>query len=401
MTTTAEWKQRSNFVLKLAQVGLRRGEIAKLLETSSDNVGYAIKQLKKRGQITDDMLGNPNAYMNALQLYRRLGELNANEFDAPLRKMLGEYLKIGALRQFYAGACEAAELFQRPTCPAEMETYRKFCVVVIGRTQIGQDSFDEVLRKVGALPWLPWPHSVREFQQLLARKVCDDALNRDSLAPAAWPHNVAEFINALLEKHLLESQRTTMQYLFGLQCEKLSHQQIAKKLHVSECRVRMLVARAYQKLRGLAGREFRMLWRGTSEQIMEMIADLKMRAGLQQVTDEQLSRMEGGAAVSAFASGDFVLVDGASISLTLMLYPVSELELSVRSGNCLKYTGIKYLGELIQRSETDMLKSKNFGRKSLKEIKEVLASMGLRLGIQIPEWMTRLFREAQRLRDGQ
>jgi len=63
--------------------------------------------------------------------------------------------------------------------------------------------------------------------------------------------------------------------------------------------------------------------------------------------------------------------------------PVEELELSVRAYNCLKNADIKFIGELVQRSEQEMLKTKNFGKKSLNEIKEVLHSMGLSLGVKI------------------
>jgi DNA-directed RNA polymerase subunit alpha len=65
---------------------------------------------------------------------------------------------------------------------------------------------------------------------------------------------------------------------------------------------------------------------------------------------------------------------------------VDELELSVRSANCLQNANIKYIGELVQRSESEMLKTKNFGRKSLKEIKEILAEMGLSLGMKLDNW---------------
>ncbi|MEJ2716805.1 MAG: DNA-directed RNA polymerase subunit alpha [Deltaproteobacteria bacterium] len=68
---------------------------------------------------------------------------------------------------------------------------------------------------------------------------------------------------------------------------------------------------------------------------------------------------------------------------------VSELELSVRSANCLKNADIKFIGELVQRSEAEMLKTKNFGRKSLNEIKEILADMGLGLGMVIPNFPSR------------
>ena len=69
-----------------------------------------------------------------------------------------------------------------------------------------------------------------------------------------------------------------------------------------------------------------------------------------------------------------------------LLRKVDELELSVRSANCLKNDNIVYIGDLVQKSEPDMLRTPNFGRKSLNEIKEVLTEMGLGLGMNVPEW---------------
>ena len=69
-----------------------------------------------------------------------------------------------------------------------------------------------------------------------------------------------------------------------------------------------------------------------------------------------------------------------------LLRKVDELELSVRSANCLKNDNIVYIGDLVQKSEGEMLRTPNFGRKSLNEIKEVLTQMGLTLGMQIPAW---------------
>ena len=69
-----------------------------------------------------------------------------------------------------------------------------------------------------------------------------------------------------------------------------------------------------------------------------------------------------------------------------LLKKVDELELSVRSANCLKNDNIVYIGDLIQKTEGEMLRTPNFGRKSLNEIKEVLAQMGLHLGMEIPSW---------------
>ena len=70
----------------------------------------------------------------------------------------------------------------------------------------------------------------------------------------------------------------------------------------------------------------------------------------------------------------------------LLLKKVDELELSVRSANCLKNDNIVYIGDLIQKTEAEMLRTPNFGRKSLNEIKEVLSGMALHLGMDVDEW---------------
>ena len=65
---------------------------------------------------------------------------------------------------------------------------------------------------------------------------------------------------------------------------------------------------------------------------------------------------------------------------------VDELELSVRSANCLKNDNIVYIGDLVQKTESEMLKTPNFGRKSLNEIKDVLSQMELKLGMDLDSW---------------
>jgi len=79
-----------------------------------------------------------------------------------------------------------------------------------------------------------------------------------------------------------------------------------------------------------------------------------------------------------------------------LFFPVDKLELSVRSANCLQSADIKYVGELVQKTEPEMLKTKNFGRKSLDEIKEKLRSMGLNLGMRLENFPSREEIERQR-----
>ena len=83
-----------------------------------------------------------------------------------------------------------------------------------------------------------------------------------------------------------------------------------------------------------------------------------------------------------------------------LLRKVDELELSVRSANCLKNDNIVYIGDLVQKTEAEMLRTPNFGRKSLNEIKDVLSQMGLHLGMKIPDWPPENIEElAKRLED--
>ena len=77
---------------------------------------------------------------------------------------------------------------------------------------------------------------------------------------------------------------------------------------------------------------------------------------------------------------------GGPVVDPILLRPVDDLELTVRSANCLKAENIYYIGDLIQRTENELLKTPNLGRKSLNEIKEVLASRGLTLGMRLENW---------------
>ena len=93
-----------------------------------------------------------------------------------------------------------------------------------------------------------------------------------------------------------------------------------------------------------------------------------------------------------------VVESTAAAQLNEVLYrAVDELELSVRSANCLQNADIKYIGELVQRSEAEMLKTKNFGRKSLNEIKEILAGLNLEFGMTIESFPAR--KDLDRMRD--
>jgi len=81
----------------------------------------------------------------------------------------------------------------------------------------------------------------------------------------------------------------------------------------------------------------------------------------------------------------------------ILLRPVDDLELTVRSANCLKAENIYYIGDLVQRTEVELLKTPNLGKKSLTEIKDVLASRGLSLGMRLENWPPASLKDDERL----
>ena len=101
--------------------------------------------------------------------------------------------------------------------------------------------------------------------------------------------------------------------------------------------------------------------------------------------EEPTQGYQAPASSGAMPLGPIEIDDTAALNRYL-LKKVDELELSVRSANCLKNDNIIYIGDLVQKSESEMLRTPNFGRKSLNEIKEVLQAMGLHLGMAIPGW---------------
>ena len=81
----------------------------------------------------------------------------------------------------------------------------------------------------------------------------------------------------------------------------------------------------------------------------------------------------------------------------ILFRPIDDLELTVRSANCLKAENIYYIGDLVQRTEVELLKTPNLGKKSLTEIKDVLASKGLSLGMRLENWPPVSLRDDDRL----
>jgi DNA-directed RNA polymerase subunit alpha len=114
-----------------------------------------------------------------------------------------------------------------------------------------------------------------------------------------------------------------------------------------------------------------------------LVEQLSVFAALEGI--EPAGDLIGGAVTPGLIVGGSVMGRASQID-PILLRPVDDLELTVRSANCLKAENIFYIGDLIQRTENELLKTPNLGRKSLNEIKEVLASRGLTLGMRLENW---------------
>jgi len=134
---------------------------------------------------------------------------------------------------------------------------------------------------------------------------------------------------------------------------------------------------------------------------LEIWTDGSMRpeealASAARVLQDQLSIFVIGAAETGEWSPEVSESPSATVNENL-LRPIEELNLSVRSANCLQSADLRYVGELVQKTEADLLRTKNFGRKSLNEIKETLHNMGLELGMQIENFPSREELERRRI----
>jgi DNA-directed RNA polymerase subunit alpha len=134
---------------------------------------------------------------------------------------------------------------------------------------------------------------------------------------------------------------------------------------------------------------------------LEIWTDGSMRpeealASAARVLQDQLSIFVIGTAEIGEWSPEVGEVPSATVNENL-LRPIEELNLSVRSANCLQSADLRYVGELVQKTEADLLRTKNFGRKSLNEIKETLHNMGLELGMQLENFPSREELERRRI----
>ncbi len=273
-------------------------------------------------------------------------------------------IKWSDLMSFATNLLLTMQALTRPQAPAG---YINLLCVVFGlhSTKMTENKL-RLTAKDYILNFTPLDATSREdIETSISQAILDDYRLR--VVPQ-WTANAQQIIDGVLST-LTEREMRVLHMHFGLGDETpMSLEEIAQAFGVTRERIRQIEAKALRKLRNPQ----------RSDQLRPFINGLgdwiKVADSLQKRVDSLLKEKE-----RLLQGGDF---QGES---TILLRSIDNLELTVRAYNCLKYENIYLIGDLVQQTEYKLFKVPNLGPKSINEIKEVLASRGLTLGMTLPE----------------
>ena len=393
---TKQREERVNLVGELREIGVPIGQIAELLEVNALSVCNDLRWLREH-RAAPETASAGTAFGLAFRRYVELLR-NTAAFSDVERKVcsaLETYLKIDKLRSFYAGVSSAADYMCCPVCDDADKPYLKLCFAIFGRVIDMTPTFSEWLRNTEVSP-----KNAEELRREILRLCLGNADVRVYFAPV-WPDGAPDFVDSVLQKHLIPREVQVLQALYGLRREEQAIQVVATEFAVTRERMRQLEAKAMKKLRKqeVASQLRRLVYGGTAE-LRKFLRDWKERSLADETASVEAVRSDAQMKADFFAGESFLLDREWRISLNSLMVKIEDLGLSVRTGNCLFNVGLRYLGDVIQRSESALLKTKYFGRKSLRELRAVLAEdHGVRMGMILPPWMTEAFEGAKRARE--
>lgn len=386
--TGFEKERRQWLVKELRYLGLTTPEIAKAINFSESLVHAILKECKvnKNKQKRTETFG---------LAFRRYAELETTELKTRqeeelcciLRKWLGIERK--RIVDFFEGVVETLQeltiLFYPPGCEAYINLLR----VVFGE-KIYQGIFssgimnDEMLLKYLqeeiddeiAKRWekylkevadgaIPPPHSLAGAKAPLMREYL--AEYRSQIMPTLTDTSL-KYIDAIISSTLTEREARIIRLRFGLKDGGVPHtlKEIGQKLGVTLERIRQIEGKALRKLRH-PSKGLKYLGR-------------PLHSTLEKEIKEKTREIE-----AALRIAEMTTLSKKYPLLPMLLRPTEEIKFSIRASNCLRNADIKYIGELVQKTEKELLKTRYFGRKSLREIEEVLADMGLSLGMNLDD----------------
>jgi len=226
------------------------------------------------------------------------------------------------------------------------------------------------------------PESVMDLRSTLLKEL--EEVDRNEIWPI-WTDEMSSVLQTAVDK-LSENQKTVIQYYCGINSQKpLTLLEIGTLLEVSRERIHQIEMEAIRNLRR------------SSEVVslnLQMCPFSELAPGRQKDAEEidrlQKELEKAGEKIDWLSARvidtDEAIECGYEEELNKNLFkPIEDLDLSIRSANCLQNAGIEYIYQLVEKTELEMIKTKNFGRKSLNEIKEILAEMNLNLGMRLPK----------------
>jgi len=322
-------------------------------------------------------------YQQAFRRYAKLATARRGEVDADLarlREILRSWLGVGDLFTVLKNAETVINMLSVPGHTPEQATYLRLLQMIF--KEPGPNK--EITLKTPYDFWRAYlglvvsgEIMVPQTQQSMEVEVLGRYLaeSRSRLFPV-WPTGAVEMIKEIL-KEALKSLPPRWEYFirryFGIDRESYTYTQIAEDENISVERARQVIFRACRRLSYSTRVKCLKPLMCSAQELLEN----EMRRAIEAQQPQMVPVVHG-----TTIEYERVCVPEVRVS-EMLARSVEEFELSVRSANCMKNGNIQTIGELVQTAEADLLKIKNFGRKSLKEIKEVLAELGLSLGMRV------------------
>jgi len=382
-------RERWPLVWELVKLGFTVPETAEFVGWSAGAVG---NDIKARGGMAKCFPDRPSKRERFPVFVHRLVEYTAatpavDSVEARVFHSLQEYffVELGVV-DFAHGVIRGLWPFMRPRVYPEQEPYIALVAAVLGiyeQSEPKPDLVQLVLRGID-LGDHKTPQDLTEFQALIVQEGHELTAGR-KMCPH-WRIDDHEWIDDCLRSRLTPREITVVTKVYGLNGDPpRTQREIARELGYSNGRVSQFLTKALRKLRRLPAdkQHFEDLW-WTLEpnEVQSLRASLTQTREKVDKLEQQILRLEM-REPGRMVSTPKVDLDPAMIQN--LMKPVSDFELSTRTHNCLQNQDVMFLFEVAVRREADLLRTKNFGRKSLNELKEILVDLGLSLGMPLPK----------------
>lgn len=409
MRMTKKQQERLPLVQALFALGISYREVAEFAGVCEETVRNDIR-LRANKKLFKNRPTKPRLiFQSAFKRYAELVVASKERALDPLEwdfcMALSRWLRVGEIRAFVQGVNLTMDYLLCPGCPSQMGYAKLLQALFNVRVDAVLNSESDraislLLAEEGWVDELAFiaegngivPASREDLCRSFAMRSIEGGARRSKIMPI-WDNEALAVVDSALEK-LTPREAEVIRLRFGiLPWSVPSHwplprslDEAAQRLELSRERVRQIEIAARVKLRKPAfGLQL----------LIEPVGDaLKQR--LQMEKDEERQTLEANAVATRLRLLDqSVVVESGIIPLSLLLKPVEELDLTTRMANCLENRGTRLVGDLVQTTELELLKTKNFGRKSLLEIKKLLEPLGLRLGLRFSDELAQKYNAAR------